>query len=81
MIEHIDKVLKEEGYDPKRQEKLKGLTDKLDDMSMPDTNKKGMLRELNFGYNQYAGTVDPETVRKRRAKNKRSKQVRRRNRK
>lgn len=75
MIDKIDKALEENGTP------YKGMTP-IEKQEM-DRNSNGFLRLLqpSFGYNQYAGTVDPETVRRRRAANKRAKQNRRVNRK
>lgn len=60
--------------------KIGGLKERLEKVEQRDSNKFGMLQEMNFGYNMYAGTADPEKVRRRRAKNKVGRKQRRINR-
>jgi hypothetical protein len=81
MINKIDKSLEENAVNQKKFGiEFESLQDKLKDMKEPTPTQLGYLGLMNGGYNQYAGTVDPEIVRRRRAKNKRSRQARRSNR-
>jgi hypothetical protein len=72
MINKIDEVLAEGD-----ENKIKGLDEKLEGRKMPNSNQKGMLRNMNYGYNMYAGTVPEVEVQRRRAKNKRARKARR----
>lgn len=63
---------------------IKGLKEKLDDMTSKDPNKLGYLERLHpgvTGYNQYAGSVSYATKEKNRAKNKVARASRKKNRK
>jgi hypothetical protein len=60
--------------------RIGGLKEKLADKEVPSATRIGYLRQLNIGYNQYAGTVAYEEIRIRRARNKAARKARRINR-
>jgi hypothetical protein len=79
MIERIDKALAENANNTP----IKGMPDLEEEMRKRNLiNANNGLRALNMsGKPIYAGTADPEVVKKRRAKNKRAASNRRKNRK
>jgi hypothetical protein len=60
--------------------RIGGLKEKIADKEVPNATQVGYLRQLNIGYNQYAGTVAYEEIRIRRARNKAARKARRINR-
>jgi hypothetical protein len=76
VINKIDQALKENAVNTP----FKGMKS-IDEQEM-DRNSNGMLKTMNMtGYVMYAGTADPEVVRRRRAKSKTQRASRRINRK